>query len=83
MMSTPTASAAVAAARKLPLFFAYCPDAPNALAKRLEARPKHWERWQKDREAGLGCEWSSIFRFYSSSSSLGQTGSAPWRRRKV
>jgi hypothetical protein len=58
-MSTAAASvsAAAAAARKLPLFFAYCPDAPDALAKRLEVRPRHWERFQQDKEKGLGCEW--------------------------
>jgi hypothetical protein len=56
-VSSGAAAAAAAAARKLPLFFAYCPDAPDALAKRLEVRPRHWERWQRDKERGLGCEW--------------------------
>jgi hypothetical protein len=59
-MSTAAASVSAAAARKLPLFFAYCPDAPDALAKRLEVRPRHWERFQQDKEKGLGCEWEVI-----------------------
>lgn len=44
------------AIRRLPLFMAYCPDAPNALAKRLEVRPEHLKRWSQDRESGRGCE---------------------------
>ncbi|ORX37025.1 hypothetical protein BD324DRAFT_624531 [Kockovaella imperatae] len=39
--------------RRLPLFFAYCPDYAGVLAKRLEVRPKHWARVQKEAEEGL------------------------------
>ena len=43
-----------ASLRRLPLFFAYCPDRANVLSKRLEVRPSHWARWAKDNENGYG-----------------------------
>jgi len=52
------------AIRRLPLFMAYCPDAPNALAKRLEVRPEHLKRWSQDRESGRGCESTSCYLAY-------------------
>ena len=39
--------------RRLPLFFAYCPDYAGVLAKRLEVRSRHWERVKKETEEGL------------------------------
>lgn len=50
-----TSSLSRAAIRRLPLFMAYCPDAPNALPARLEVRPAHFKRWAKDRESGRAC----------------------------
>ncbi|WWD18858.1 hypothetical protein CI109_103313 [Kwoniella shandongensis] len=46
-------SSVSAAARKSPLFYAFCPDYPNVLTKRLEVRPKHFERVEADKKAGI------------------------------
>lgn len=63
-MSTPTAlSLAAQAAQGVPkhilrqsLFFAFCPDLPDALSRRMEVRPKHWARAAEDKAAGKLCE---------------------------
>ena len=42
-----------ASLRRLPLFFAYCPDNVGVLSKRLEVRARHWERVKKETDEGL------------------------------
>lgn len=42
-----------ASLRRLPLFFAYCPDRAGVLQQRLKVRPEHWERWQRESNEGM------------------------------
>lgn len=65
-MATPSLGLATQAAQastsiprhilKQSLFFAFCPDAPDALGRRMEVRAKHWERAQVDKKDGVLCE---------------------------
>ncbi|KAK4683738.1 hypothetical protein P7C73_g6491, partial [Tremellales sp. Uapishka_1] len=50
---------------RLPLFFAYCPDYPNALAKRLGVRAQHFERFKRAQADGLVGEWLASYPFLS------------------
>ena len=38
--------------RRLPMFFAYCPDVRNGLAARLKVRETHLTRWKEDMKTG-------------------------------
>jgi len=49
-----------ASLRRLPLFFAYCPDRAGVLAKRLAVRPAHWARWKEDLDSGRGGKLRSV-----------------------
>jgi hypothetical protein len=64
-MSTPAALnlAAQAAAQGVPrhilrqsLFFAFCPDQPDALERRMKVRAQHWARASEDKKEGILCE---------------------------
>jgi hypothetical protein len=49
-----------ASLRRLPLFFAYCPDKAGMLSKRMEVRPTHLARWSEEKDKGYGGEFISV-----------------------
>ncbi|KAK1925927.1 hypothetical protein DB88DRAFT_219488 [Papiliotrema laurentii] len=59
-----------ASLRRLPLFFAYCPDKAGMLSKRMEVRPTHLARWSEEKDKGYG-EFGSGYKPLNPSSSGG------------